>query len=620
MAVASDIGYQRLRIGAHGAEEPETLLQLERNDTRVAGLFVRFSDMADHPDVADDWAKRVGSAIGNSAHLRNLGIAAESEDQLPPYGLPSLFMGIAANRSIEQFSLSDFNHAHLNIFTILAPFFEHNKNLRSLEITMSKMPRKMNVPSFVTSLALTSKLEHIDISENNLGDTGAADLIYVLTKLPGLHHLVELNLGGNGIKKKSCTALRKLLRNPSTKIQVLYLFNNYIDDACIDILFGGLVDNKSIKFINLQKQKLATATGWGVFFDVFSNSDCSLDRVLFCNNDIGDAGAISLGESIAVNNKVFMLHLRFCTSITSVGWQGFSKGLKSPNCPIIALDLSGCDVTDDGAVAIASGLAENTKLEYLHMENIKCITSAGWRDFCFQLSSCVSPSLKRLSLSDNNIDDIGAAFLVGALVKMSKLVCFSLSGMTSISAIGWRVFEDILKPSSASKLQDLYLGSQLGEDFRPIAIDSDAVVPFANALAGNTRLTTFAFHGVKFSERSWIALADALCNTSSIDSTYWSNHTLSQFNCYENKPSYLAPLLAMNYKGDKAAVARKKILSHHFDDFDAVLDVFGPMEAPVLPTALSWIGRDRCEYAMMVRLLHSMPWLVESATNPKLSM
>jgi hypothetical protein len=189
MAVASDIGYQRLRIVSHGAEEPETLLQLERNDTRVAGLFVSFSDMADHhPDVADDWAKRVGSAIGNSIHLRKLDILAETK--------------IAANRSIEQFSLSDFNHAHMNIFTTLAPFFEHNHNLRSFSMTTSHLPTKINVPSFVSSLALTSNLEHIDISNNNLGDTGAADLIYVLTKLPGLHHLVELNWGGNSDQKE----------------------------------------------------------------------------------------------------------------------------------------------------------------------------------------------------------------------------------------------------------------------------------------------------------------------------------------------------------------------------------------------------------------------------------
>lgn len=137
---------------------------------------------------------------------------------------------------------------------------------------------------------------------------------------------------------------------------------------------------------------------------------------------------------MAVNNKVFMLHLRFCTSITSLGWQGFSKGLKSPSYPIIALDLSRCDINDDGAVAIASGLAENTKLEYLRIEGIRYITSTGWREFFCRLTSCVSPSLKSLSFSDNNIGDAGAAFLVGALVKMSKLVCFTLTGTNSISA------------------------------------------------------------------------------------------------------------------------------------------------------------------------------------------
>ena len=72
-------------------------------------------------------------------------------------------------------------------------------------------------------------------------------------------------------------------------------------------------------------------------------------------------------------------------------------------------------------------------------------------------------------------------------------------------------------------------------------------------------------------------------------------------------------LLDMNRCKNKFEVARKKILASHFGDIDAcVRTIFALMPVPTLPTALSWIGRDRREYSMMYHFLHSMSWPLDS--------
>ena len=736
------------RITYHSAQDPEILLQLEANDAEIGGLAVRFDDMDDA--YRGNWAKRVGNAIGKSTHLRKLGISgayysrAEEAPPAAPFGLPSLFMGIAENRTIEELSLYEFNHAHMNTFTTLDPFFEHNSKLRCLRVTNStNMKVKFIGSSIVSALTLTSNLEQIDISDNHLGDKKTADIIDGLTKL---RHLVELNLGRNEIRKKGCKALRKLLRIPKTNLRKLFLNNNDIDDTCVDILYGGLVANNSLQFLNLQHQKHITSSGWSVFFDVLSNSVCSLDMILVCgntlgddgaislgkslpgntrlsvmhlrdcrnvssvgwqgfsrglsysnssiislrkllripktnlrklflnNNDIddtcvdilygglvannslqflnlqhqkhitssgwsvffdvlsnsvcsldmilvcgntlGDDGAISLGKSLPGNTRLSVMHLRDCRNVSSVGWQGFSRGLSYSNSSIISLDLSNCNIDDYGALGIASALATNTVLQRLKMECIGVITSAGWREFFRQLTMCVSPSLQTLSFSNNKIDDGGIALLAIALPKMSKLTTFN---MTYISANRWGYFVDILKPSSALKLRELSLGtrnpgleSQRAVGFQRAAIDDDIIFSFADALVGNTTLVIFSLLGYNFSERSWTELENVFCNKSTIDETFCSNHTLYSFD-FSQRRLCLESLLAMNYNKDKYGVARKKILLHQLGEFDSILDVVGPMSTPVLPFALSWLGKDRCEYSMMFQLLQSMPWLMGSA-------
>ena len=150
-------------------------------------------------------------------------------------------------------------------------------------------------------------------------------------------------LGSNNFIKRikqGCAALRTLMRRAACKIQCLRINNNLLDNAGMDTLNGGLIINTSIKSISISNQRFVTASGWSVFFAFFSNSVCSVERVDAFKNDIGDDGAVSLGDLLATNRSIKKLDLSCSRSITPLGWQEFSKGLRSPTCSLLELDIS----------------------------------------------------------------------------------------------------------------------------------------------------------------------------------------------------------------------------------------------------------------------------------------
>ena len=391
------------------------------------------------------------------------------------------------------------------------------------------MPKKLKVPSLISAIASTSKLEFIDVSYNCIGDKKMANLIYAITNLSGLNHLLELHAGGNMIRRKACTAMRTLLRHPANKLETLYLDINHIDDVCIDILFGGLVDHQSMKLINLYRHPCVTAAGWGVFFDMFANSVCSLERILMRQNNVGDDGAISLGKSLA---------------------------------------------------------AGKCRMKLLHLLNVRLP-----RRTCCLISilSSLHPSSALIGLG-----------YTPDYVCYHELITTTREYMSCVTAV---------EPGSASKLKYLHLGHNR-ESYRDIPMDDDVVIRFADALAPNASLETLWFQAYTISDLGLSALADALCDKSSIDATFGSNHVLHDMvnSGYVFRECSVRSLLSMNMNPNKAGVARKKILLHYFGNTDSAILVCGLMvKSSIAPTAVSWICQDRDGFSAMYHFLRQMP-------------
>jgi hypothetical protein len=99
-----------------------------------------------------------------------------------------------------------------------------------------------------------------------------------------------------------------------------------------------------------------------------------------------------------------------------------------------------------------------------------------------------------------------------------------------------------------------------------MTISDDAAMALADGLSRNTSLKHLRFSVRAITSLGWSAFSRLLCDTSTINNTYLSNHTLERIGDYYNRGTSLdaAQYLTLNEKYQQH-VAICKILLHHPD-------------------------------------------------------
>ena len=134
MTTPATIGYQETTVIYYEPND-NTLRRISRNEPDVAGLVVYCGCGRELPDTGS--VDRAGRAISNSLHLRKLSIYRATLTCYKPEWnteqMTTFFMHLANNRSLEHLTIS-VDHSVVDIFAILAPFFELNHKLRCIAI------------------------------------------------------------------------------------------------------------------------------------------------------------------------------------------------------------------------------------------------------------------------------------------------------------------------------------------------------------------------------------------------------------------------------------------------------------------------------------------------------
>ena len=92
-------------------------------------------------------------------------------------------------------------------------------------------------------------------------------------------------------------------------------------------------------------------------------------------------------------------------------------------------------------------------------------------------------------------------------------------------------------------------------------IGDDGMITLAESLRGNQRLIRLALSDNNITD-GWNALTSILCDTTSIEATHGSNHTLEYLG-YDTGPLHVQEILRLNSGRDKSRVAAQKILQTH---------------------------------------------------------
>jgi len=321
---------------------------------------------------------------------------------------------------------------------------------------------------------------------------------------------------------------------------------------------------------------------------------------LIIRTDIGDQGFERLGYFLQNNNA--LAHLRFVNCHVGRD-RAHYIAMALEQCrhnSLIRFDLDNSNVSTEGFAEIATALRTQSQLKELHLGR----NNIG-RDGCVALGNtlCVwqSPNLKCLSLFSNAIDDLGLQALVEGMSNCSNLEKLFLSDNRSITAAGLRSMSPLLQSESCS-LQCIALEN--------INFGDDGALALADGLRGNNSLRHLMFAPVSagVTDVGWSTFSKLLCDTSSINNTYLSNHSLEWIGLYHvdsDVPLIIRRYIAWN-KDQRIDAAIRKILKTH-DHFE--MKPFFQWKLKFLPVMVAWFERaqgNESEKSLESRKLSSM--------------
>ena len=244
------------------------------------------------------------------------------------------------------------------------------------------------------------------------------------------------------------------------------------------------------------------------------------------------------------------------------------------------LRFKNCNLSEGVAQALLQGSGSNCDFNKMEKVTVLRCHVANIGASVLTSSLVRFTALKQLSVQMCNMHDETIGNLVPALKGHKQLRVLDLSN-NNIGNLGCESLATLLQDPSSS-LCTLALDRN--------SIGNKGAIHLANALKSNTKLAELHLdnnHDIK--RDGWDAFAQILCNTTNINSTYMSNHTLLEVEEFGSEvlPKDLSNLLILNSSSDDTReIAVKKILQHH-EHFD--MQPFFEWEIKVLPHAVKWI-------------------------------
>ena len=289
-----------------------------------------------------------------------------------------------------------------------------------------------------------------------------------------------------------------------------------------------------------------------------------LQHLILFNSGINDVSCTAL--SLAIANKPELKTL--ILACNTIGIQGIRRSLATAltNCnKLKTLELHGNHFGDAGLETLMPALSGMKHLQVLDLSFTMLTALRGFE----VISNC--KDLVDLDLCGNSINDGGIDVLVGAVKCNPSLLRLNLMFNDGISSEGWKLVSTLLN-SPTCKLEDLQVCNG--------NFDDDVVATYVNALINNDTLKVLRLCNSVFST--------LLCNRSSVESTYFSNHTLSSLG-YHRPPighDLLKRHLKMNEDANKKNVAIRKIL-YYYKDIN--IFPFFKWVLKMLPLMMKWL-------------------------------
>ena len=541
----------KLKDITSGEDNADILARLRDNDPTLEYFFL--SETRSFSETPSDFIVREGDQLGWLGYFVSKSkqlSAIYIDDSLGDDINQSAFLeGLVRNRSIETLQTGiDFGES----FKILVPFLRNNGSLHELNFHTFEIGLQC-ARNIAFLLGQNSSLKRLEIHETGLDDEGLVEIAEALRSQPQIE---ELRFNSNNIVRDGYVALGRALKR-CLDLRELQLWTNFDwghDDNSnnwLDALTEGLKHCHNLTSLRLDGNQIKE--GSRSLSTLFQSDNCRLEELFLSEMNIDNDGASTLAAGLACLPLLTHLNL-YDNSIGDQGLQALAEGLV--NCNLEALDLSGNELTES-----VSGLRS--------------------------LGALVrrSTNMHTLTLFGCSLTDEGLQSFVEGMTQQCNLTKLDLSCNDSITGNGWAYLSPLLRAEHCT-LCTLSVDG--------INIDDDGAAALANGLVGNKSLTTLTFETQSITARGWAAFSRLLCDTSSVNNTYLSNHTLEEIGgcLMPDTPEDIVEYATLN-KSHNQAAAICKILDSH-PDID-VTPLF-QWKMKCLPLVVEWLEKAMMPY------------------------
>ncbi|XP_049332991.1 NACHT, LRR and PYD domains-containing protein 12-like isoform X1 [Astyanax mexicanus] len=235
-----------------------------------------------------------------------------------------VFVLVNSEKDLEEFNLSKYDPSEECLLRLL-PVVKISRRavLASCNLgvkTCESLESVLNLEN--------SPLKELDLSNNDLQDSGVELLSAGLKSSQCKLQILRLALCNIG--RKTCENLESVLNLENSSLKELDLSNNDLQDSGVELLSAGLKSSQcKLQILRLASCNLGVKTCENLE-SVINLENSPLKELDLSNNDLQDSGVELL-----------------------------SAGLKSSQCKLQILRLSGCMITDKGCCSLASALISN---------------------------------------------------------------------------------------------------------------------------------------------------------------------------------------------------------------------------------------------------------------------
>ncbi|ROL54955.1 NLR family CARD domain-containing protein 3 [Anabarilius grahami] len=307
--------------------------------------------------MTSEGCSAVTSALNsNPSHLRELNLSA---NQL---GFENLGVLLRNHKfKLEILVLCGCSITEKQCLILTSALKSNPSHLRELDLSENEL-KNTGVKHLCDTLYDSQcKLERLRFRHCDMTDEGCSAVTSALKSNPS--HLRELDLSENQLGESGVKNLCDLLRNKQCKLEKLDLCRCSITEKQCLILTLGLCSNLShLRELSLSGNELKN-TGVKHLSDVLKDSHCKLERLRLRSCDITDEGCSALTSALKSNPS----HLRELelsgNKIKHKGVKHLCDLLKDSDCNLERLSLKDCGITD--VACLAHALTKTKALNFL---------------------------------------------------------------------------------------------------------------------------------------------------------------------------------------------------------------------------------------------------------------